>query len=324
MKAIVCHALGEPDALTLEDIPEPEPDAGEVLIRVRAAALNFFDTLIIRGRYQDKPELPFSPGGEVAGEVDRLGPGVTGLEVGQRVVAHVRWNGCREKTVAKASAVIEVPPGVGDEVAAGVTITYGTAMHGLKDRARIAPGEIVAVLGASGGAGLAAVEIAKAYGARVIAVASSPEKLGVCEAHGADELIDYSRGDLRDQLKAASGGRGVDIVYDCVGGGQSEKALRALAWDGRLLVIGFASGEIPRIPLNLPLLKGCAIVGVMFGRFAELFPGKQQENMRQILRWCADGTLKPRVQEVVPLNETIRALKMIDARQALGKIVVRP
>lgn len=324
MKAIVCHALGAPDDLTLEDIPEPEPGAGEVLIRVRAAALNFFDTLIIRGKYQHKPELPFSPGGEVAGEVERLGPGVTGLEVGQRVLAHVGWNGCREKTIANARAVVPVPAEVSDEVAAGVTITYGTAMHGLKDRGRIAPGETVAVLGASGGAGLAAVEIATALGARVIAVASSQEKLAVCEAHGADHLIDYSTGDLRDQLKAATGGQGVDIVYDCVGGSQTERALRALAWGGRLLVIGFASGDIPQIPLNLPLLKGCSIVGVMFGRFAELFPEQQRNNMRQVLAWCADGTLKPHVQEVMPLDETIRALKMIEGREAVGKIVVRP
>ncbi|RIA47241.1 NADPH:quinone oxidoreductase family protein [Dichotomicrobium thermohalophilum] len=324
MKAIVCHAFGEPDDLALEDIAEPEPGDGEVLIRVRAAALNFFDTLMIRGKYQHKPEHPFSPGGEVAGEIERLGPGVTGLEVGQRVMAHVRWNGCREKTVAKASAVVQVPPEVIDEIAAGVTITYGTAMHGLKDRGRIAPGETVAVLGASGGAGLAAVEIAKALRARVIAVASLAEKLAVCQTHGADDLINYSSGDLRDQLKAATGGRGVDIVYDCVGGSQTERALRALAWDGRLLVVGFASGEIPHMPLNLPLLKGCSIVGVMFGRFAELFPETQQENMRQVLQWCANGTLKPHVQEVVPLEETIRALKMIDARQAVGKIVVRP
>jgi NADPH2:quinone reductase len=291
---------------------------------VRAAALNFFDTLIIRGKYQHKPELPFSPGGELAGEIERLGPGVTGLEIGQRVMAHVGWNGCREKAVAKARAVVPVPAEVSNEVAAGVTITYGTAMHGLKDRGRIAPGETVAVLGASGGAGLAAVEIAKGFGARVIAVASSPEKLAVCDAHGADDLIDYSAGDLRDQLKAATGGRGVDIVYDCVGGNQTERALRALAWEGRLLVIGFASGDIPQIPLNLPLLKGCSIVGVMFGRFAELFPEQQRNNMRQVLGWCAGGTLKPHVQEVMPLDETIRALKMIEGRNAVGKIVVRP
>jgi NADPH:quinone reductase len=324
MRAIVCHALGGPEELALENIPEPEPGAGEVVIRVRAAALNFFDTLLIRGKYQHKPELPFSPGGEVAGEVEQLGPGVTGLEVGQRVMAHVRWNGCREKTLATASAVVPVPPQVSDETAAGVTITYGTAMHGLKDRGRLEAGETVAVLGASGGAGLAAVEIAKALGARVIAVASSPEKLSVCQAHGADDLIDYSAGDLRDQLKAATGGRGVDIVYDCVGGDQTERALRALAWDGRLLVVGFASGEIPHIPLNLPLLKGCAIVGVVFGRFAELCAQNQRENMQQVLRWCAHGTINPHVQEVVPLEETIRALGLIDARQAVGKILVRP
>lgn len=324
MKAILCHGPCEPEELVLTDIPEPEPGEGEVLIRVRACALNFFDTLIIRGKYQWKPEPPFSPGGEVAGVIERLGPGVSGLEAGQRVMAHPRWNGCREKTVARADATVPLPDSVSDAVAAGLTITYGTAMHGLTDRGRVAAGESVAVLGASGGAGLAAVEIAKALGASVIAVASSPEKLEVCRQHGADTLIDYGTGDLRDLLKEATGGRGVDVVYDCVGGAHSERGLRALAWDGRLLVIGFASGEIPRIPLNLPLLKGCAIVGVMFGRFAELFPAMQRDNMHQVLEWCAQGRLKPHVAQVVPLAETVRALRTIDARKAVGKIVVRP
>lgn len=324
MKAVVCHALGGPEDLSVEDIAEPEPGEGEVLLRVRAAALNFFDSLIIRGEYQHKPDLPFSPGGEVAGQVEALGAGVSDLEIGDRVTAHLRWNGCREKTVANASSVLPIPAEVSDEVAAGITITYGTAMHGLKDRGRIVPEETVAVLGASGGAGLAAVEVAKALSARVIAVASSPEKLEVCRAHGADDLIDYSSGDLRDQLKAATGGRGVDIVYDCVGGAQTERALRALAWDGRLLVVGFASGEIPQIPLNLPLLKGCSIVGVMLGRFTELFPEAQKENMRRVLNWCAQGRVIPHIQQVFPLEETADALKLIDSRKAVGKIVVRP
>ncbi|MFP4537716.1 MAG: NADPH:quinone oxidoreductase family protein [Dichotomicrobium sp.] len=324
MKAIVCHAFGDPEGLVLQDVPEPVPGEGEVLIRVRATALNFFDTLIIRGKYQHKPPLPFSPGGEAAGEIERLGPGVTGLEAGERVMAHLRWNGCREKTVVGAGSVVPVPPEVSDDVAAGLTIGYGTALHGLKDRGRLASGETVAVLGASGGAGLAAVAIAKAFGARVIAVASSPEKLEVCRAHGADALIDYSMGDLRDMLKDATDGRGVDIVYDCVGGSQTERALRALAWGGRLLVIGFASGEIPEIPLNLPLLKSCAIVGVQFGRFAELFPDAHRENMRQVLAWCAEGRLKPHVQKVFALEDTVRALQLIDSRKVVGKIVVRP
>ncbi len=324
MKAVLCHSPCEPDDLVLADIADPAPGAGEVLIRVQACALNFFDTLIIRGKYQWKPEPPFSPGGEVAGVVEQIGPDVSGLEAGQRVMAHVRWNGCREKTVAHANAAVPIPDNVSDEVAAGLTITYGTAMHALKDRGRLAAGETVAVLGASGGAGLAAVETAKALGAHVIAVASSPEKLELCRQHGADGLIDYSTGDLRDLLKEASGGHGVDVVYDCVGGAQSERALRALAWDGRLLVVGFASGEIPRIPLNLPLLKGCAIVGVMFGRFAEQFPSAQRQNMLQVLEWCADARMQPHVDAVLPLAGTARALKMIDARKAVGKLLVRP
>jgi len=324
MKAVLCHGPGEPDDLEIADIPEPEPGEGEVLIGVRAVALNFFDTLIIRDKYQWKPAPPFSPGGEVAGVIEGLGAGVTGPAVGQRVMAHVRWNGCREKTVACARSVVRIGHDVSDEVAAGLTITYGTAMHALTDRGRLAPGESVAVLGASGGAGLAAVEIAKALGANVIAVASSPEKLEVCQQHGADALVDYSAGDLRDLLKDATGGRGVDIVYDCVGGAQSERALRALAWEGRLLVVGFASGEIPSIPLNLPLLKGCAIVGVMFGRFAEMFPDAQRDNMSRVLQWCAQGRLRPHVEEVMPLAETAQALKRIDGRAAVGKILVRP
>jgi len=324
MKAALCHALCGPEDLVVADIADPEPGEGEIVIRVRAAALNFFDTLIIRGKYQHKPDLPFSPGGEIAGEVERLGPGVSGFGIGQRVMAHVRWNGCREKTLAQASATVPVPDEVSDEVAAGVTITYGTALHGLKDRGRIAPGETVAILGASGGAGLAAVEIARALGARVIAIASSPEKLEVCKAHGADDLVDYSTGDLRDLLKDVTGGRGVDIVYDCVGGAHTERALRALDWDGQLLVVGFASGEVPNIPLNLPLLKGCSIVGVMFGGFAEKFPDAHRANMQQLLQWCADGRLRPHVQEVFPLAETARALKLIEDRKAVGKIVVRP
>lgn len=324
MKAVLCRSLDGPQALTIEDIPEPQPDDDEVLIRVNAAALNFFDTLIVRGKYQFRPELPFSPGGEVAGRIERLGSAVRGLREGDRVMAHVKWNGCREKTVAKAENVVRIPEGVSDEVASGLTITYGTAVHGLIDRGRVHAGQTVAVLGASGGAGLAAIEIAKCLDAQVIAAASSPEKLAICREHGADFLIDYESQNLKEELKHLTRGRGVDVVYDCVGGPYFEAALRATAWEGRLLVVGFASGEIPAVPLNLVLLKGCEIVGVFWGRFAEMHPDRHRANMARVLDWCVSGRLKPRIHAVFALEDTVKALTRIEERKAMGKIVVCP
>lgn len=324
MRAILCNSFEGPEALSLADIPEPAPGPGEAAIRVSAAALNFFDALVIRGKYQFKPALPFSPGGEVAGRILHIGPGAEGFTIGQRVMARVQWNGCREVTLAKASEIVPLPDAVADENAAGLTITYGTAIHGLKDRAMLRPGETVAVLGAAGGAGLAAVEIAKLMGARVIAVASSPEKLQLCREHGADELFDYAANDLKEGLKTLTGGRGVDVVYDCVGGPYAEPALRATAWEGRYLVIGFAAGDIPKIPLNLTLLKGCSIMGVFFGRFAELQPEKHRANMEQALNWCAAGKLQPHIHTIFPLAKTADALKLIEARKVSGKIIIRP
>ena len=324
MKAALCKQFGGPDLIAVEDIAEPEPGPGEVVIEVRAAALNFYDTLMIRDKYQLKPPMPFSPAGEVAGTVAALGPGVTDVAAGDRVMAYIKWNGCRERTLAKAADLVRIPDGVGDEAAAGLTVTYGTAIHGLKDRGRLRPGETVAVLGASGGAGLAAIEIAKAMGARVIAAASSPEKLAVCEAHGADLLLDYKADDLKTQLKALTDGKGADIVYDCVGGAYSEPALRSTAWEGRFLVIGFASGEIPKMPLNLALLKGLDIVGVFWNAFADREPQKSAANMAQVLDWCASGTLKPHIHGSYPLAETAAALTLLDTRQATGKVLVCP
>ncbi|MCG8560152.1 MAG: NADPH:quinone oxidoreductase family protein [Hyphomicrobiales bacterium] len=324
MKAALCKQFGGPDLIAVEDIAEPEPGPGEVVIEVRAAALNFYDTLMIRDKYQLKPPMPFSPAGEVAGTVAALGPGVTDVAAGDRVMAYIKWNGCRERTLAKAADLVRIPDGVGDEAAAGLTVTYGTAIHGLKDRGRLRPGETVAVLGASGGAGLAAIEIAKAMGARVVAAASSPEKLAVCEAHGADLLLDYKADDLKTQLKALTDGKGADIVYDCVGGAYSEPALRSTAWEGRFLVIGFASGEIPKMPLNLALLKGLDIVGVFWNAFADREPQKSAANMAQVLDWCASGTLKPHIHGSYPLAETAAALTLLDTRQATGKVLVCP
>ena len=322
MKAALCKSLGGPASLTVEEIAAPEPGPGEVLIAVKAAALNFFDTLITRGKYQSKPELPFSPAAEVAGVIAALGPGVTGLEAGDRVAAYLGWGGAREKVIARADAVVPIPAGVTDEVAAGIAVTYGTAIHGLKDRAHLKPGETVAVLGAAGGAGLAAVELAKLMGARVIAVASSEDKLAVTRAHGADEAVNYAGTDLKDGLKALTGGRGVDVVYDCVGGDTSEVALRAMAWQGRFLVIGFASGEIPRIPLNLLLLKGCDAVGVFWGEAVKRDPAGHRRNMRQILDWIAEGRLAPRVHGTFPLDGIRQALDVIERREAVGKVVL--
>jgi NADPH:quinone reductase len=322
MKAALCKSLDGPAGLVVEDVAAPQPGPGEVLIAVKAAALNFFDTLITRGKYQAKPELPFSPSAEVAGVVEALGAGVSGVEVGDRVMAYLGWGGAREKVVAKVEALVPIPAGVSDEVAAGVSVTYGTASHGLKDRARLRSGETVAVLGAAGGAGLAAVEIAKLMGARVIAVASSPEKLAVTREHGADEAVDYGAYDLKEGLRALTGGRGVDVVYDCVGGDSSEAALRATAWHGRFLVVGFASGDIPKIPLNLLLLKGCEAIGVFWGEAVKRDPEGHRANMRQVLDWVAEGRLNPRIHGTYPLAEIREAIAVLDRREAVGKVVL--
>lgn len=324
MKVILCKTLDGPDSLTLEDAPIPEPGPGEVLIRVSAAALNFLDTLILRGRYQFKPDMPFSPGSEIAGVVDTRGAGVSGLVPGQRVMGSARYSGCREYTCLPAAGLIPIPEGVGDEIAAGLTITYGTAMHGLADRGALKAGETLAVLGASGGAGLAAVEVGKAMGARVIACASSAEKLDICRQSGADALLNYETEDLKDGLRRLSGGDGPNVIYDCVGDRYAEPALRAIAWKGRYLVVGFAAGEIPRIPLNLLLLKGCDLSGVFFGRFAELEPDAHRRNMERVLAWVADGTLRPHIGQVFPLAETADAIRLLESRKAVGKIVIRP
>ncbi len=322
MKAVLCKTLDGPDGLVLEDIAEPSAGPGEVVIKVKAAALNFFDTLVTRGKYQKKPPLPFSPSGEVAGIVDTLGADVIGLEKGQRVAAYVAWGGAREKVVVPAEAVIPIPDNVSDEIASGVSVTYGTAIHGLKDRGRVCANEWVAVLGASGGAGLAAVEIAKLLGARVIAVASSADKLEICRKHGADVLINYSEGDLKDALKAATDGNGVDVVYDCVGGDFAEPAVRALAWGGRFLVIGFAAGGIPKLPLNLLLLKGADAIGVFWGESVRRDPQGHRDNMTAVLDWVSQGKLVPHIHATYPLSETAEAIRVLDRREAVGKVVL--
>lgn len=322
MKAALCKTLDGPEAVVVEEIADPVAGPGEVVVRVRAAALNFFDTLITRGKYQTKPALPFSPSGEIAGVVESLGAGVTGVKVGDRVAAAVGYGGAREKIAAAAESLIPIPEAVSDAMASAVSVTFGTAIHGLKDRGHVKPGETVAVLGATGGAGQAAVEIAKLLGARVIAAGSSDEKLAICKSLGADEVVNYDAVDLKQALKDLTGGRGVDVVYDCVGGKYAEPAVRALAWEGRFLVVGFAAGDIPKLPLNLLLLKGADAVGVFWGEAVRRNPERHRANMKEVLGWVADGKLDPRIQATYPLSEIREAIGVLDRREAAGKIVL--
>lgn len=322
MKAALCKSLDGPAGLSIAEVPEPLAGPGEVIVRVTAVGLNFADTLITRGKYQFKPELPFSPGAEICGVVEALGPGVSGIAPGGRVMAYVNWGGAREKIAVDAKALIAVPHGVPDTVAAGVSVTYGTAMHGLKDRGHLKAGETVVVTGAAGGAGLAAVEIAQLMDARVIAVASTPEKLAVARASGADECIQFPGADLKDAVRGLTDGRGADVVYDCIGGDAAEPLVRALAWEGRYLVVGFASGDIPKIPLNVVLLKGANIAGVFWGEAVRRQPENQAANMRKVLGWVADGRLKPLTHAVYPLERIGEALSVLDRREASGKVVL--
>jgi len=324
MKAVLCRAYGPPESLEIAEIPTPEPGTGEVLVRVRAAALNFFDTLIIENRYQAKPDLPFSPAAEFAGEIAALGEGVTGWSVGDRVSGYMGWGAAREYVVAHADRLVRVPDTLTDEQAAGIAVTYGTTIHALIDRAEIKPGETLVVLGAAGGTGIAAVEIGKALGATVIACASSADKLALAKERGADHLIDYTAENLRERLKAITGGKGVDVLYDPVGGDLAEPALRSMGWGGRYLVIGFAAGEIPKIPLNLLLLKGCDMRGVFWGAFCKREPARQAQQMAQLLDWAAAGVISAHVDASFPLEETAKALRLIADRKARGKIIVKP
>jgi NADPH:quinone reductase len=322
MKAVLCKAWGPPESLSVEEIAEPEPGPGEVVVAVKAVGLNFLDTLIIEGKYQFKPDLPFSPGAEVAGVVSALGRHVSGLAEGDRVMAYLAWGGAREKVVVATDTVVPLPAAIGFEAAAGLTVTYGTTIHALRDRANLRPGETLVVLGAAGGVGQAAIEVGKVMGARVIACASSAEKLEFCRRLGADEIIDYTRQDLKLALRELTSGKGVDVVYDPVGGDLSEAALRALAWNGRLLVIGFAAGDIPRIPLNLVLLKGCQIVGVFWGQHVRREPQRFRTNMATLLNWCASGKIAPHVHRTYPLDQTPAALQAIARREVIGKAIV--
>jgi NADPH2:quinone reductase len=322
MRAVLCKRYGPPSELVVAEVPSPKPGEGQVLVAVQAAGVNFPDTLIIQGKYQFKPELPFSPGGEVAGIVREIGPGVTDFKPGDRVIAATTWGGYAEEVVAEAQRVIPMPDGMDFNTAAAFVLTYGTSHHALKDRAELKAGETLLVLGAAGGVGLAAVEIGKAMGARVIAAASSEDKLATCREHGADETINYASEDLRERIKALTGGRGVDVVYDPVGGDFSEPALRSMAWRGRFLVIGFAAGKIPSIPLNLTLLKGCAIVGVFWGAFTRNEPQRNEQNLQELLAWFREGKVHPHISAAYPLERAADALHDVIDRKVKGKVVL--
>jgi|SRR5690242_4259503 NADPH2:quinone reductase len=324
MKAVLCKALGPPADLKLEDLPSPEPGPEQAVVAVKAAGLNFFDTLIIEGKYQFKPDPPFSPAAEFAGIVKTVGEAVQTVQPGDRVMGYCGWGAAREEIAVAASALAPIPPSIAFEEAAGLIVTYGTTYHALHDRARLRSGETVAVLGASGGVGQAAIELGKAMGARVIACASSDDKLAVCRSLGADEVINYSQGSLRDTLKELTNGRGVDVVYDPVGGTLSEAALRATAWEGRFLVIGFASGTIPKIALNLVLLKGCEVVGVFWGDHVAREPDKHRANMAKLAELCGAGRVRPRIDRLFPLEEAAAALGVLSRREAQGKVILVP
>jgi NADPH2:quinone reductase len=323
MRAVVCKEFGPPSALVVEDVPDPEAKAGQVVVDVHACAVNFPDVLIIQDKYQFKPGLPFSPGGEVSGVVRALGPDADGsVKVGDRVIASVGWNGMAEQVVAGAGALIPIPEGVDLIAASGLLTTYGTTHYALKDRGKLQPGETLLVLGAAGGVGLAAVELGRAMGARVIAAASSDEKLALCRERGADATINYVTEDLKTRAKELTDGHGVNVVYDPVGGDFSEAAIRAIAWEGRFLVIGFAAGDIPRIPLNLTLLKSCDIVGVFWGAFTMREPDRNRANIAELLGMWADGRISLHVSERFPLERGADAIAHLADRKAMGMVVV--
>jgi NADPH2:quinone reductase len=324
MRALLCTRAGGPDDLVIGDVPDPVAAAGRAVVRVEATALNFFDLLIIAGKYQYKPEFPFSPGAEFAGVIESLGPGVEGFAVGERVIGYARYGAAREKIAADASRLIKIPAKLGADRAAGLIVTYGTSYYALKDRARLQRGETLAVLGASGGVGLAAVELGKLLGANVIACASSHEKLDFARKHGADHGLNYATTDLRNGLKEFGGEHGIDVVYDPVGDRYAEPALRSLAWYGRYLVVGFAAGEIPKLPLNLVLLKSCDVRGVFWGSWSEREPAAHRANTADLVRWCAEGKLSAHVQAVYPLADAVHALELIAARKVMGKVVLKP
>ena len=320
----MCREFGPVQSLAIADVPPPAVAPGRVLMRVEAASVNYPDALMVQGKYQFKPELPFIPGFEVAGVIDAVGEGVTHVKRGERALAICGAGGFAELVLADADAVFLLPPHVDTASAAAMPLAYATSYHALLDRAKLAAGETLLVLGAGGGVGSAAIQLGKIIGATVIAAASSREKLEVARRCGADHMIDYSAGDFRAQLRDVAGSRGVDVVYDPVGGAYSEPALRSTAWEGRYLVVGFAGGEIPRIPLNLTLLKGSSIVGVFWGEFRRRSPLRAAQQIEQLVAWLSEGRINPLVSARYPLSEAVRALESILERSVVGKVVLVP
>ncbi len=322
MKAVICHSFGGPENLQFGELPDPSPNENQVLISVKACGVNFPDVLIIQNKYQFKPELPFSPGGEVAGRIIGVGENVHHLKEGDEVLALCGWGGFAEKVAVDADRVFPLPSGLDPQVAATTLYTYGTSYHALKDRAVLKDGETLVVLGAAGGVGLAALELGKVMGAKVIAAASTQEKLDLCKSKGADELINYEKEDLKSRIKELTNGKGADVVYDPVGGKYTEPALRAIGWKGRYLIVGFANGEIPKIPMNLPLLKGCSIQGVFWGQFSKLEPKVSIENIQQLVKWIYQGKIQQHIHRAYDLEEAAEALIALQERKMLGKGVV--
>jgi len=324
MRAVLCKEYGPPESLVVEDVASPQPGKGQVKIGVHACGVNFPDTLIIEGKYQIKPEMPFSPGSEVSGEILEIGEGVTGYKPGDRVIGMTGYGGFAEEVVADTQRIMPLPETMDYPTGAGFAMTYGTSYYALKQRGWLMPGETLLVFGASGGVGLAAVEIGKAMGARVIAGASTDEKLQVAKEHGADELLNYSKEKIRDRVKELTDGKGADVIYDPVGGDAFDEAMRCINWDGRLLVIGFTSGRIPQAPANLILLKTISVVGVFWGNFTARDPKTNAENFAQLFRWHAEGKLKPLISAQYPLEKAADALHAILERKVTGKVVLTP
>ncbi len=327
MKAIVCDAWGPPSSLQLRELPSPVPGPKQVLVRTRVAAVNFPDALIVAGKYQARPGFPFSPGGELSGEIIVVGAEVKRFAVGDKVVGITTYGAYAQEVVIDATNVIPLPAGTSDadlELAGSFVLTYGTSLHALKDRALAQAGETLLVLGAGGGVGLAAVEIGKLLGMRVIAAASTAEKLAAARERGADETIQYTTEDLRERIKALTDGKGVDVVYDPVGGDFAEPALRSVGWRGRYLVVGFAAGEIPKIAINLLLLKGSALVGVFWGEFVRREPALNAQNMGLLFSWLHERKIHPLISKRYPLSQAPLALDALLARDAVGKLVVLP
>ncbi|MCC2615208.1 NADPH:quinone oxidoreductase family protein [Aestuariibacter halophilus] len=324
MRAVVCHEFAPVENLRVEEVPDPVAGKGQVVVDIAASGVNFPDGLLVQGLYQMKPDFPFIPGGEVSGVISSVGEGVTHVQVGQRVIALCMLGGYAEKVSVPATHVLPLPDAISDEEAAALVTAHATAHHALKQRAQIQPGETLLVTGAAGGTGLAAVQIGKAMGATVIAVCSTDEKLALAKQNGADILINYTDQDLKTAIKEATKGKGVDVVYECVGGDTFHACSRSMAWNGRLLVVGFAGGEIPEFPVNLALVKGYSVVGVFWGSFTQHQPQDFAANMQELLGWYLQGKVKVVVDEALPLEQSTQALNKVMQRQVRGKMVLRP